>query len=312
MRAKTLAQESGYPGGSPVPTSAISNAKSGYPYASDQYGMMHNIPAAASYDAGRYGTIRSQSRPGKLDLPLPYDARSPENMEETIHMVDYRAAGNFASAVQSPQPVVSEAVLRSNTRGTPTRPNQPPPAPPSTGSGTLSTRSTPTSGREVFPPPPPDMQTRRSLTPPPNHDFPPPPGLESVHHGPVRSGPAPPPPPPPPVGILGPSNPAGSSTADSSARQKSVEATPGPSMQASTSRLPAPVKVNNTMVDTRSDLLAAIRGGNPRPRQQNPLRIPSFLSSFFFFSSRYQSPQSRAAKSTAVKENGTRQSLLLA
>ncbi|OQV19364.1 putative Wiskott-Aldrich syndrome protein family member 3 [Hypsibius exemplaris] len=267
MRAKTMGNDGGYGPTVSPPGPANPNVHSGYPYSGDQYGMVHGLHASANYDAGKFGTIRSQPRPGKLDLfPPPYDSLHPDAMEETVHMVDYRApgGGQFASAVHSPPPAVSEAaVVKSNTRGTPTRPNQPPPAPPSTGSGTLSTRSTPTSGgKDAFPPPPPEMQagSRHSPTPPPSHDFPPPPGMESDlrRHSPPKGGPAPPPPPPPPTGFMGgASSKPPMSAGDNSARQKSAE----PAAPSSSSRTPAPVKVNNTMVDQQSRLLEAIRGG---------------------------------------------------
>ena len=207
MRAKVMSQEAIY-SASPVqqypgPQQGPMNVKSSYSY--DQYNIAsHSVLAAGggNYDMNKYGTIRSQTRPGKLDLaPLysPRDALS-SSLGEVVHMVDYRAPANMA--VQSPQPSVSEAMTRQqNTRGTPTRPSQPPPAPPSTGSGSLSTRSTPTPGREVLPPPPPEMQIRQS-PPPPHQDFPPPPGAESAIQF-RRTGPAaPPPPPPPPMGTL--------------------------------------------------------------------------------------------------------------
>lgn len=122
-----------YPGPQQPPV----NVKPSYSY--DQYNIaLHNTPAAAvagNYDMNKYGTIRSQTRPGKLDLAPVYDPNAPSSsLGEVVHMVDYRAPANMA--VQSPPPTVSEAMTRQqNTRGTPTRPSQPPPAPPSTGSG---------------------------------------------------------------------------------------------------------------------------------------------------------------------------------
>lgn len=102
MRARTVAQEAGYT--SPAPPNVPGSAKSGYPFSLDQYGTSHNLPAAASYDTNRYGTMRSQSRPGRLDLPPPYDSLDAAALEDAVVMVDYRTPSqNLRSPGQSPQ-----------------------------------------------------------------------------------------------------------------------------------------------------------------------------------------------------------------
>ncbi|XP_055334706.1 actin-binding protein WASF3-like [Paramacrobiotus metropolitanus] len=247
-RAKAMAQDAGYISPEIPPNTAA--ARSNYPFATDQYGPVHNIPAAASYDASRYGTIRSGNRPGRLDIPPTYET-VVGGMEETVHMVDYRGPIAQAMMAQSPPPAEMTMRANPNTRGTPTRPSQPPPAPPSSGSGT-SVRSTPTPGREILPPPPPELHGRESPLSPADQDFPlPPPIMPAVQHMPASGRAAgPPPPPPPPIGGAVTAPPAPPLAFEKPVVQGS-----------STTKAPAPVQVSNTMLDARSDLLAAIRKG---------------------------------------------------